>query len=77
MKSSDQIEAEGGPAFSYATGDPDHGGDIWPGMTLRDWFAGQALAGIMANLNVDCIPDSRVYQAAYKHADGMLAKRTQ
>ncbi len=39
MKSSDQIEAEGGPAFSYATGDPEHGGDIWPGMTLRDWFA--------------------------------------
>ena len=28
------------------------GGYCTPGMTLRDWFAGQALAGLLANNNL-------------------------
>ena len=44
-------------------------------MTLRDWFAGQALAGIMANPNVVSIADAEVVKAAYQHADAMLDAR--
>ena len=42
------------------------------GMTLRDWFAGQALAGLLAqaSLGFDAA------QAAYEYADEMLAERS-
>jgi|DEB0MinimDraft_3_1074331.scaffolds.fasta_scaffold102566_1 hypothetical protein len=60
----------GGPAFAH--GDPHHGGD--PGMTLRDWFAGQALSGMSANPEIYGKPST--YAAdAYKCADEMLAAR--
>ena len=36
---------DGGPAFPHRT--PDSGG--YPGMSLRDYFTGQALVGIAAN----------------------------
>ena len=42
------------------------------GLTARDWFAGQALAGLMAN------PDSRQFETkevadiAYRNADAMM-----
>jgi hypothetical protein len=57
----------GGPAFPC---------DEWqlpsPGMTLRDWFAGQALTGLlMANYQVDDV----VAREAYDAADAMLAAR--
>lgn len=56
---------------------------VWgePGMTLRDWFAGQALAGILANpalSNPDLTGDtsSAVFaEVAYDAADAMLAAR--
>lgn len=47
------MSKDGGPAFSSiaihvnGNGDPVQFGD--PGMSLRDYFAGQALAGIVAN----------------------------
>jgi len=44
-----------GPAF------PSHGGIAEQGMTLRDWFAGQALAGLA--------------EESYEAADAMLAAR--
>ncbi len=51
-----------------------------PGMSLRDWFAGQALSGMLAHTNNDFQPygfDASVYFAedAYRHADAMLAAR--
>jgi hypothetical protein len=51
-------------------------GDEWvythsPGMTLRDWFAGQALAGIAC----DETPETAA-EAAYRFADAMLAERS-
>jgi hypothetical protein len=43
------------------------------GMTLRDYFAGQALAGIMAATTV-CDPEA-VASRAYVVADAMLKER--
>lgn len=45
------------------------------GMTLRDWFAGQALAWLP---HVGCGPDldnRETAEAAYQLADAMLAER--
>ena len=38
----------GGSAFPSADEDPD--GSPWTGLSKRDWFAGRALTGILANL---------------------------
>jgi len=55
------------------------------GMSLRDWFAGQALTGMMANHTRFCAivtpadtqenGDRKVAEQAYRHADAMLAAR--
>jgi hypothetical protein len=44
---------------------------VQPGMTLRDYFAGQALAGMLAHQG-EC--DSQA-AACYRIADAMLAER--
>lgn len=41
---------------------------------LRDWFAGQALAGLVANTRTTTFSDT-VAEMAYKLADAMLAER--
>lgn len=50
-----------------------------PGMDLRDWFAGQALQGILAGGFADTVPhdavDDEAAFYAYKYADEMLAQR--
>jgi hypothetical protein len=51
------------------------------GMSLRDWFAGQALAGILAGGFADTIPHDDVNGGgdaayfAYQYADAMLSRR--
>ena len=41
---------EGGPAFPCDVFDPDiKGPEQWEGMSLRAYFAGQALQGLLAN----------------------------
>lgn len=70
----------GGPAFPQ---DERHdNGELFRqhgGMTLRDWFAGQALAGMLAFPGA--VNGSReksgvgVARAAYVYADAMLAER--
>lgn len=59
-------KSDGGPAF------PTNGEDWQPGMTLRDWFAGQALVGLLAGSpDADCGP-SGYANDAYSMADAML-----
>jgi hypothetical protein len=44
-------------------------------MTMRDWFAGQALTGAMANEAWDDAPLSAISDLSYNAADAMLAER--
>jgi hypothetical protein len=59
---------DGGSAF------PRHAYDGHYGMTLRDWFAGQALAGLIADQSRDGSADDRA-RYAYAYADAMLRAR--
>lgn len=81
----DQKVKDGGSAFP-AEGGPGSGLHPTPGMSLRDYFAGQALAGLLAAPEVlspplDVHRDSRVQiqvhyaRIAYDYADAMLAAR--
>lgn len=66
-------KSDGGPAFPIEmTGTP-----YAPGMTLRDWFAGQALIGLLSNPNhqVGTVTFERIGQDAYKFAYAMIAAR--
>ncbi len=46
-----------------------------PGMTLRDWFAGQALAGLVFHNNYGARSDDEIANGAYAYADAMIAAR--
>lgn len=75
---------DGGPAFpcvGEGFGNPHYHA---PGMTLRDWFAGQALAGMLAyshvnpmrgNYHENCTVEGAAGDA-YRYADAMLAERS-
>lgn len=56
-------------------GIPYSSGDIEPGMSLRDWFAGQALANIWLQSHVSKPGATALAATAYKIADAMLAAR--
>ena len=63
---------DGGPAFPQSvSADGPYGG-----LTARDWFAGQALAGLLANATLK--PKTTFNEAAaeaFAFADAMLAER--
>lgn len=66
----------GGAAFPRPCGETSQGGNYeQDGMTLRDYFAGHALIGMMRTM----MPYSNDYERnacdAYKQADAMLAAR--
>jgi len=47
----------------------------WYGMTLRDWFAGQALAGMLAKYGIEDSSVETMTEDCYLHADAMLQAR--
>jgi hypothetical protein len=59
---------DGGPAF------PMHPNSWEYGMTLRDWFASQALAGLLRD-GIDVFDINVTANDAYKMADAMLRAR--
>ena len=65
---------------------PERVSDGWRGMSLRDYFAAQALAGLLARSDLSvphcdgCLPvgeDAGVHYSdiAYRYADAMLKER--
>ena len=66
---------DGNPAFPIMTGHTVYN----QGMKLRDWFAGQAVSGILAgywaNPELSGLPDETLAQQAYKAADAMIVAR--
>jgi len=72
----DKIE-DGGPAFPRAPFDVnDYTGDGSPGMTLRDWFAGQALMGFLAYPDTgNWAREENLATICYGYAEAMLAAR--
>lgn len=70
---SDKIK-DGGAAFPIpACPEIKWGGA--PGMTLRDYFAGQALAGGISNLGLEDNSPKDVAIWSYEYADAMIAAR--
>ena len=69
---SDPIDT-GGAAFPFAAeyGHPAACG----GMSLRDWFAGQALAGMLGGEPGSHLMFSTAAAGAYEYADAMLKAR--
>lgn len=72
----------GGPAFPQHgwTKDPDtlkRMRESGIGMTLRDWFAGNALQAYLAGRNIDSRDANQnvVARTCYSYADAMLAAR--
>ena len=71
----------GGPAFPRPVGDTKSGlwNGVQDGMTLRDWFAGQSLAGLLSNPGsrdgqfIKTAKDFAKY--SYQAADAMIAER--
>lgn len=72
---------DGGPAFPRVTSDcDDHDGvtqyDGVPGMSLRDYFAGQAMMGMLSNREEHMAFDrDSCAGESYRYADAMLRAR--
>lgn len=61
-------------AFACAAGTPDNG--VWQeGMTLRDYFAGEALKGMLSTEVGGSAPKHEATGQAYHYADAMLEAR--
>jgi hypothetical protein len=61
----------GGPAFPFEFSER-WGGDAQDGMSLRDWFAGQALAGVIPINPV--LSFDELAKWCYQMADAMIAE---
>ena len=67
---------DGGSAFPTEPRGPVHG-KAYDGMSLRDWFAGQALAGILGNPDFKHCTTDEIVMTARHVADAMLAARSE
>ena len=54
---------------------PEAWDSVQNGMSLRDYFAGQALAGITGDPSVEDMDQNEIARAAYLYADAMLEAR--
>lgn len=69
---------DGGPAFPFQASEHEA---LQRGMSLRDWFAGRAMAAMVGNSDHMVVfaesadPAKDVAVAAYSIADAMLAER--
>lgn len=77
------VAEDGGPAFARPASALSNPPDWWgpqSGMTLRDYFAGQALAAIIEADGIQYAGNSTSWVThaamAYGHADAMLAARS-
>lgn len=62
---------DGGTAFPYS-----RYGSYSDGMSLRDWFAGQALAGLLSIYEfAEDVGESDIARMSYAQADAMLEAR--
>lgn len=65
--------------FDLEPGEPHQTGETiaqFPGMTLRDWFAGQALVGGMSNADPhNFATPAQCATMAYQISDAMLVER--
>lgn len=66
-------DGDGGPAFPFSTID----GLVIFGMTLRDYFAAQALQGLLSSHGLSFDPTfiNKFSKLSYDFADGMLRAR--
>jgi hypothetical protein len=62
------MKNDGGPAFPLSAPDC----DLQFGMSLRDWFAGQALVGIATKEEVPGWSIADQVDRAYEYADEMI-----
>lgn len=60
--------------YAFPFGDHVHGGH--PGMDLRDYFAGQALAGLCSVVWMGRAKAEDIARMAYADADAMLKERS-
>lgn len=67
---SDSID-DGGPAFPS----PHYNNDELSGMSLRDYFAGQIVAGLLANSSYEDYRPAPLAMSAYEVADAMIVAR--
>ena len=75
-----QPKPDGGPAFPQPEQQAIRGGtQVWihshPGMSLRDYFAGQALVGFLANSSLREMTAAEIASRAGQQADAMIAAR--
>ena len=71
-----QTPKDGGPAFPLLDSRIGWNANLEQlerGLTLRDWFAGQALAGLLATNRAGAARDFA--ETAFRQADAMLAER--
>jgi hypothetical protein len=67
---------DGGAAFPLNLGEPAQDMFVNSGMSLRDWFAGQALSGLIAAGAQDFEKGAMIAREAYIAADAMLTERS-
>lgn len=76
---SDWLTRQGGAAFPVPTSDAPGSCDAETGMSLRDWFAGQALNGIVAGYwgtpETGGLGPREFAEEAYDVADAMMRAR--